>query len=367
MSNLTTRKIVLGMLMVLVLAFSVQGIADALSFTTSRSGDLQTVNTGDTFTITFTVSQNRATTRTGYRAVSGQEQSYYLEGENPNISGYHPNTVVDEDTGTVGNQQGDDTLASAGVALYYNDEAIAISSATNPGGSILTIKRGTFEVEELAGAPDRLGSERQSDSQPPNGVGNGYLYEAATNTNQQLTTSTASTITLTCTADTPGMYHITITDVTPSGDFPSTNPAPNTPVSITFVIYVVPETTTINITNIFTIVHASSSITTTREGSIITRVSENGDSNINFSDGTGSAEVTYQISGGGSLYVNHPVTNNPDGAPSTSRLETSTDADVYLRMSQRTNRVTVTVGDQVEDRQDFYLCVWTPRTNDNSK
>ena len=29
MSNLTTRKIVLGLLMVLVLAFSVQGIADA--------------------------------------------------------------------------------------------------------------------------------------------------------------------------------------------------------------------------------------------------------------------------------------------------------------------------------------------------
>ena len=29
MSNLTTRKIVLGLLMTLVLAFSVQGIADA--------------------------------------------------------------------------------------------------------------------------------------------------------------------------------------------------------------------------------------------------------------------------------------------------------------------------------------------------
>ena len=33
MNNLTTRKIVLGMLMALVLAFSVQGIADALTFT----------------------------------------------------------------------------------------------------------------------------------------------------------------------------------------------------------------------------------------------------------------------------------------------------------------------------------------------
>ena len=53
MSNLTTRKIVLGTLMVLVLAFSVQGIADALTFGTSRSGDFQTVLPGDDFSITF--------------------------------------------------------------------------------------------------------------------------------------------------------------------------------------------------------------------------------------------------------------------------------------------------------------------------
>ena len=47
MSNLTTRKIVLGLLMALVLAFSVQGIADAgvtlsKSSSTSTSGDFQT-------------------------------------------------------------------------------------------------------------------------------------------------------------------------------------------------------------------------------------------------------------------------------------------------------------------------------------
>ena len=52
MNNLTTRKIVLGMLMALVLTFSVQGIADALTFGTSRTGDLQTVLPGD-FTISF--------------------------------------------------------------------------------------------------------------------------------------------------------------------------------------------------------------------------------------------------------------------------------------------------------------------------
>ena len=56
MSNLTTRKIVLGMLMALVLTFSVQGIAEALTFSTSRSGDLETKAPNETFTIRFSVS-----------------------------------------------------------------------------------------------------------------------------------------------------------------------------------------------------------------------------------------------------------------------------------------------------------------------
>ena len=41
MNNLTTRKIVLGLLMVLVLAFSVQGIADALTLRIKNQAILQ--------------------------------------------------------------------------------------------------------------------------------------------------------------------------------------------------------------------------------------------------------------------------------------------------------------------------------------
>ena len=50
MNNLTTRKIVLGILMALALVFSVQGIAEAQ---TVVSGDHQTKKRGDTFSITF--------------------------------------------------------------------------------------------------------------------------------------------------------------------------------------------------------------------------------------------------------------------------------------------------------------------------
>ena len=54
MNNLITRKIVLGMLMALVLAFSVQGIADALTFT-ARSSETQSARMGSTFNIGLTV------------------------------------------------------------------------------------------------------------------------------------------------------------------------------------------------------------------------------------------------------------------------------------------------------------------------
>ena len=58
MKDLTTRKTVLGLLMTLVLAFSVQGIADALNFTsqiTRRDSTAPHVYTGDPFEIQFSV------------------------------------------------------------------------------------------------------------------------------------------------------------------------------------------------------------------------------------------------------------------------------------------------------------------------
>ena len=61
MNNLTTRKIVLGMLLALVLAFSVQGTADALSLS-KRSGDLRTKSVDSSFEITFSVGTKSDTT-----------------------------------------------------------------------------------------------------------------------------------------------------------------------------------------------------------------------------------------------------------------------------------------------------------------
>ena len=63
MENLKTRKIGLGMLMALVLAFSVPGIADAADLPLSKtSGDLQTESVGETFSISFNVGIRSNTT-----------------------------------------------------------------------------------------------------------------------------------------------------------------------------------------------------------------------------------------------------------------------------------------------------------------
>ena len=62
MNNLTTRKIVLGLLMALVLAFSVQGIADALTLE-KKLGDLKAKPAGSTFEITFSVRLDSNSTR----------------------------------------------------------------------------------------------------------------------------------------------------------------------------------------------------------------------------------------------------------------------------------------------------------------
>ena len=66
MNNLTTRKIVLGMLMTLVLAFSVQGIADALTFGTTRTNDLQRIVSGATFSVGLTTTEGTEAVKSAY-------------------------------------------------------------------------------------------------------------------------------------------------------------------------------------------------------------------------------------------------------------------------------------------------------------
>ena len=91
MNNLTTRKIVLGLLMVLVLAFSVQGVADALNFTspiTRRDSTDPHVYTGDPFEIQFSVNLENS---------QGVNSDTITEGKATEISYADPNGSTRKD------------------------------------------------------------------------------------------------------------------------------------------------------------------------------------------------------------------------------------------------------------------------------
>ena len=116
MNNLTTRKIVLGLLMTLVLAFGVLGSADAINSLTRNSGDLQTVTGGRDYQIRFTVGlqpPRRGSNYTNYAqtpaasVVAGDvvdktnKTTYYLDDYDPDVDttvrGYQGETQVTYD------------------------------------------------------------------------------------------------------------------------------------------------------------------------------------------------------------------------------------------------------------------------------
>ena len=127
MNNLTTRKIVLGMLMVLVLAFSVLGnSADALTFSTSRTGDLETVVPNEDFPIRFSARLSSPRLTDGYARIPRGDADI-PEGTNLRETPYY------EDTGTLGEYDGEAPV-SAEAAQNYDQEAINIV-VTGPRGS----------------------------------------------------------------------------------------------------------------------------------------------------------------------------------------------------------------------------------------
>ena len=210
MNNLTTRKIVLGLLMVLVLAFSVQGTADALTFkagsANSGQGDLVTVSPHQEFTIKFSSNVKdrvRAVDEDGDSISLADDNNYYSydsdeDGDgDTNDSGYFRITSL-ENRGK-GSEEEEDPEGLESV-YDYDNEAVTIDSTINlrSGDTIVT-----------------------------------SLKEGHSESDQQLKNS----ITLTGSHDTAGKYTITITDDTDDDDFPG-GTAPSPPASITFTIFV---------------------------------------------------------------------------------------------------------------------------------
>ena len=137
--------------MALVLTFSVQGIADALTFGTTRTGDLQTVFRGSTspatdslFTLEFDVTlTNRKLKNSAYRVIPSNageaydpDTTYYYDS-----SMHYIGTAPDPNTNGLTALRTNDRISES-EAYYYNDQAVTI----NPPSNIRLVRIGSYNV-----------------------------------------------------------------------------------------------------------------------------------------------------------------------------------------------------------------------------
>ena len=293
MNNLTTRKIVLGILMALVLAFSVQGIADALTLSRPvNSNDLQTVGVGE-FTVTFSVSLTGPTSKVNnYQQVPEAN----IAANETDIPYYYI------DTGDNGYQS--ETKISNSAANYYNNEAVTI--AVSRGTSIVGL-----DVTGNGITPTTSHTLRED----PYGKGVNALDTSVT-----VRLATANT----------GEVTITISDATPDEDFTSGS---SRGANLVFTTYVVHPIWQVD-----------------RRATLSLRGVTNGVGD-GFFDGNDQPiyngdrnhyGVTYTVSGSGAgVYVKEG--SRPSSPTVTPTLPTSSGAQVYLRMGGATRTVTAKV------------------------
>ena len=289
MNTLTTRKIVLGMLMALVLVFSVQGTADAITRFTRGSGDLQLYAPGQNFTVSFSVGVQTPVIKAGYKSIP----STNTEGVAVNIGA---NTPYYKDTNATGYQG--ELQVSYADAYNYDEEAIDIAVV----GATLT-KVGTYDVGGT------------SHSMSEGGV------------NAALLTTSSVTLTLTAAA---GTVTITIMDTTNGADRPSGVDAAT---QLDFTVYIAPTD------------NVADSITPLAAGADLDFSIGEKQINTKFA-GLTNVRVNYTVSGSGSVYVRIGNRRLSGGR----NLTTSSAAPVFLNMGGSTNKVTASIVGQRADR-----------------
>ena len=289
MKNLTTQKIVLGLLVAFVLALGVQGTADALTFGTSRSGDLQTVREDREFKISFSVSLRGASIKSGYKSTP-----------RASIDTGVGTTTYYNDTGDTGYQSETQVLYDA--AHDYDQESISI---TVPSG---------ITVQKING-------------HNPVGVSPYAMYEsthisyATASDSQKL----SSRVELSLMAADPGAFEITITGTT---DDPSGSVVTNAP---PFTVYIVAASLTVDATTLTGLTNGSTSADDTDDPQLNT--------SLTLTGGTVNTNVpmTYKVTGPGRVYVSIGERR----LSATATLHTSSAAPVYLDMNGGTNRIEV--------------------------
>ena len=374
MNTLTTRKIVFGMLMALVLAFSVQGIADALTFSTSRSGDLETKAPNQEFTVRFTPSPKGNTpimdageriTQPWSNAPSGQVEAatgtqyyidssgyllhaedgkrvntngnlidssgYFINADGEFVNGAESDTVV-----TSANKVRSDTVSerdqvkvSDQLRYHYNSEAIGIDFEGN--ARIIKVGSRDVSISDTDGvnindnSVDLVMYERSHSS-----------YDSAAD-HKKLSGGVTLVLEPTGAA---GTVTVKITDETPDADAPTNGKAD----PITFTLYVVSYNLQTDIT----------ALSFSGLDDNYANADDQFDSPIEFSVLPASAPVKIEIvEGPGRLYV---LKSYADGSPDSegraakeinisSSVGTTSDiggsSDVHLDAGGGTNRIEI--------------------------
>ena len=352
MNNLTTRKIILGLLVTLVLAFSVQGICEALTLS-AKSDTTQIKQPSDVpFEIQFSVDLTRPTdindfnvnsrhikasatdiqngnsgfVSSGTLISSGEDEyangdTYYYS--DPKVR--NPLGVEDPATRTLTHEpSGDDytytqnrNWATETEAFYYNDEQINIAVSAS-GGAVddvsITLKGTNYVVPSDANG---IGLTEQS----------GIL---------------TSSMTLVCDISTAGSYTITIKDSTAEGDYPPgrapvTSGAGIRPSEITFTLHVTAEQVEVGSTNNIQARNPTGGGVTPYLRVDTAKKIEKVSDDFVVTPPTGHLEIRYKIiSGSGTLYAAETSTTGIYRGPNQD-LTVHQSALVFLNTNGTTN------------------------------
>ena len=176
MNNLTTRKIVLGLLMTLVLALGVQGTADALStmgFDTDTTTDMDELNISGTIIIDIDVTPDLTNTRDSVKLSVSGGGATFLIGDSPKSSyTWHE---PDGDTTTTGFQDGTfPTIDNLSISVTRVGEVTVTLTDESNTSSANRMPRQVRTFYVVKYAADISPSDTISLLNVTNGVGAGY-------------------------------------------------------------------------------------------------------------------------------------------------------------------------------------------------
>ena len=363
MNNLTTRKIVFGMLMALVLAFGVQGIADAITEIGITGGgdlsDLGIVTAGENFTLTVNVTlqpdddrDNSSGQRIdedgnrinddGYKVADVNNTVYRISAAARRISGYR--ALVTGETGNPyrstrgfyvgGNDQ--DVVDSSGRDVY-TDTDLSNRAMAVPDDPVAVGKRSHFNEEAI--------KVSVSSRARINGIGStAFTTPVASHTLNEGTDLTG-TIGVTFSTSSAGEVTITISDETPTADLPngSSDRQPN----LVFTVYLVKGSHVINFNDTVSLNGLTNGVSARNSGKFKIH---SGDSRNN--------PVVYTFTSGTFTSGTFTVQKGTDTSrtlPLESKDVTSSSADVWMDMGGDSRDVSVNVQHSDRVTQGVYI------------